>query len=203
MSLTVLDVIGEGAYGIVWSVLSVKKISDLDRPSSAVHQRKGRHKAHYPVRPLHVLSAHTQATPSLSPRKHHLHPRHPPAAQLRAVQRRLSRAGAHGDRPAPRHPNARTERRPLSALYLPGNRHLRNDGLTAEDPPSTKGAPLGRRPSPRSETIKPAAQRQLRSETESKYTSSASLFIPTSSATLALRDQHDHLQTWPTTAARS
>ena len=28
----VLDVIGEGAYGIVWSVLPVKKIPDLDHP---------------------------------------------------------------------------------------------------------------------------------------------------------------------------
>ena len=33
MSLTVLDVIGEGAYGIVWSVLSVKKIPILTAPA--------------------------------------------------------------------------------------------------------------------------------------------------------------------------
>ena len=67
---------------------------------------QGRHQAHHPLRPFHVLSPHpprNQAPPPLSSREHHLNTRHPPPSLSRRLQRGLSRPGAHGDRSASRH----------------------------------------------------------------------------------------------------
>jgi hypothetical protein len=87
-------------------------------------------------------------------------------------------------------------------IYQVGAMSLFERRLTATDPPSTQGAPLGRRPAPRSKAVQPPAQCQLRSQGESN-TRRWRLFIPASSATLASRGPHDRLQTSPTTAARS
>ena len=89
----VLDVIGEGAYGIVWQVSSPSPSLSLTRSSPpSLHQlspphplpAQGRHQTHHPLRPLHVLSPHPPRNQTSSPlpsRKHHLNTRHPQAPQ--------------------------------------------------------------------------------------------------------------------------
>jgi hypothetical protein len=57
---------------------------------------EGRHQEDHAFRPFHVLSANAprdEAPEIFQPREHHLHSRHPEAAQLRDIYRGLPHSG--------------------------------------------------------------------------------------------------------------
>jgi hypothetical protein len=88
------DVVGEGAYGVVWYVFlclvrySVYYLTLLKLCHSQAFRPKGRHQEDHSFRSLHVLSknpARDEAVAILQPREHHLHSRHSEAPKLRVI----------------------------------------------------------------------------------------------------------------------
>lgn len=88
------DVIGEGAYGVVWSVyhfLLIKSRADLLEQFSSPQalRTESSHQENYPLRSQHVLLAYTtrnEIASTLQPREHHQYPRHPETKKLRDIQ---------------------------------------------------------------------------------------------------------------------
>jgi hypothetical protein len=77
------DVVGEGAYGVVWYVSAsradcamIQMLTLLQFRHSQALRPKGRHQEDHSFRSLHVLSknsARDEASAILQPRKHHFH----------------------------------------------------------------------------------------------------------------------------------
>lgn len=89
------DVVGEGAYGVVWYVFLCRVLyavyqilTLLQLCHSQALRPKGRHQEDHPFRSFHVLSknpARDEAVAIFQPREHHLHSRYPEAPKLRVI----------------------------------------------------------------------------------------------------------------------
>ncbi len=74
------DVVGEGAYGVVWSVafldLAEPMLSLPQLRTTQAFESESSHQENHTFRPLHVLStdsAGNEASAILQPRKHHFY----------------------------------------------------------------------------------------------------------------------------------
>jgi hypothetical protein len=82
----VLDLIGEGAYGVVWHVFTLyfriqealaHHLLHSQFGSAHTHTTQSRYQTYHSVRPYDVLpqdSARNEVTPTFPSRKHHRHP---------------------------------------------------------------------------------------------------------------------------------
>lgn len=207
----VLEVIGEGAYGIVWYVFITLLTHALTTTSSAIHQPSQRKVAIKRITPFDHTMFCLRTLREIKLLRHFCHENiisildilQPPSFELfkevYLVQELME---------TDLHRVIRTQR--LSDDHCQyfiyqvsdlASENERSDGHTGT--PSAQGTALGRRAAPRSETIQPAAQRQLRSQGESAHDRGCPHSPLASYVTLASRDPHDHHPTWQMTAARS
>lgn len=96
------DVIGEGAYGVVWYVVLNRIARSLPTDTTqlsaaqAIGSESGYQEDHS-LRSFHVLSenfARDEVAALFQPREHHFHTRYSKAAQLRDLQRSLPHSGS-------------------------------------------------------------------------------------------------------------
>ncbi len=136
----VLELIGEGAYGIVCAALhrpsgqkvAIKKITPFDHSMFCLRT----------LREMKLLKyfSHENVSPPSSCRanKDHICVGYSKASGLRLLSRGLSHSRAHGDGYASRDSHAGALRRPLSVLYLPVPARLESPTLSQCPAPGFK-----------------------------------------------------------------